>query len=124
MTSTTALEQEEFDDAFWREVDAAEAAAVLEQQGQSTSSNTSTVAENLSPTMTPPQQRSKQETCHKDGSNVQGMLRYRWKVASISVHGDGSKIEEEWIGEVRTPWQLRSLDVAACLFFPFEFVLV
>ncbi|CBN75167.1 similar to coiled-coil domain containing 111 [Ectocarpus siliculosus] len=99
MASTAALEQEEFDDAFWREVDAAEAAAVLEQQGQSTRSNTSTVAENLSPTMTPPQQRSKQETRHKDGSNVQGMLRYRWKVASISVHGDGSKIEEEWIGE-------------------------
>ncbi|CAB1120076.1 unnamed protein product [Ectocarpus sp. CCAP 1310/34] len=99
MISTAALEKEEFDDAFWREVDAVEAAAGLEQQGQSTSSNTSTVAENLSPTMTPHQQRSKQETCHTDGSNVQGMLRYRWKVASISVHGDGSKIEEEWIGE-------------------------
>ncbi|CAN0260853.1 unnamed protein product, partial [Ectocarpus sp. 12 AP-2014] len=99
MASTAALEQEEFDDAFWREVDAAEAAAVLEQQGQSTSGDASTVAENQSPTMTPPQQRSKQETCHKDGSNIQGMLRYRWKVASISVHGHGSKIEEEWIGE-------------------------
>ncbi|CAM9198216.1 unnamed protein product, partial [Ectocarpus sp. 13 AM-2016] len=99
MASRAALKQAEFDDAFWREVDAAEGAAVLEQRGQSTSSDASTVAENQSPTMTPPQHRSKQETCHKDGSNVQGMLRYRWKVASISVHGDGSKIEEEWIGE-------------------------
>lgn len=106
MASTAALEQEEqeeFDDAFWREVDAAEAAAVLEQQGQKTSSYTITVAD-LSPTMSPPQKRLKQETCHKDGTNVERMLRYRWKVASISVHGDGSKIEEEWIGEVGTPW--------------------
>lgn len=124
MASTAALEQEEFDDAFWREVDAAEAAAVLEQQGQNTSSSTRTVGEDLSPTMTPPQKRSNQETCQKDGSSVEGMLRYRWKVACISVHGDGSKIEEEWIGEVRTPWQLRFRGVAACLFFPFEFVLV
>ncbi|CAM9146110.1 unnamed protein product [Ectocarpus fasciculatus] len=99
MASTAALEQEEFDDAFWREVDAAEAAAVLEQQGQNTSSSTCTVGEDLSPTMTQPQKRSNQETCQKDGSSVEGMLRYRWKVASISVHGDGSKIEEEWIGE-------------------------